>query len=234
MIRKLNKNLHLAEASSVNQKHIKLLGFQFFDLKDGICFYCCCRNSSRELLKEVWELKKKGDMFETVLESMEVTLTAVSQALEKIKGLNKELDRENDKEIWKLWKQLEKGKKLVNKYKQAKCSSCLKKPFYMKDLEKLDDSLKRFCKIVMPVLQSWIQMETLLVLEDNREELIETQEDLKDIQEEIQQIHEEVEDNLVAVIGIHKGVRDIHEDVKQVKKNSSESERYPDQRGRHK
>ncbi|KAG5241369.1 hypothetical protein OIU76_024558 [Salix suchowensis] len=170
-----------------------------------------------ELLHEVWELKKKGDMFETVLESMEITLTSVTQALKKIKGLNKELDRENDKEIWKLWKQLEKGKKLVNKYKQAKCSSCLKRPFYMKDLEKLDDSLKRFSQIVMPVLQSWIQMETLLVLEDNREELIETHEDVKDIQEEVQHIHEEVKRNHEVVRDINEGVRDIHEDVKQVK-----------------
>ncbi|KAJ6733053.1 PLANT BROAD-SPECTRUM MILDEW RESISTANCE PROTEIN RPW8 [Salix koriyanagi] len=170
-----------------------------------------------ELLHEVWELKKKGDMFETVLESMEITLTSVTQALKKIKGLNKELDRENDKEIWKLWKQLEKGKKLVNKYKQAKCSSCLKRPFYMKDLEKLDDSLKRFSQIVMPVLQSCIQMETLLVLEDNREELIETHEDVKDIQEEVQHIHEEVKRNHEVVRDINEGVRDIHEDVKQVK-----------------
>jgi len=170
-----------------------------------------------ELLHDVLELKKKGDMFENVLESMEVTLTSVTRALEKIKELNKELDRENDKEIWMLWKQLEKGKKLVKKFKQATCSSCLKRPFYMKDLEKLDDSLKRFGQIVMPVLQAWIQMETLLVQKHNEEELKDTHEDVKVILKEGQLIHEEVKDNHGVVRDIREGVRDIHDNVKQVK-----------------
>ncbi|KAJ6907454.1 disease resistance protein [Populus alba x Populus x berolinensis] len=169
-----------------------------------------------ELLHDVWELKKKGDMFENVLESMEVTLRSLTPVLEKIKVLNKELDRENDKEIWMLWKQIEKGKKLVKKFKQAKCSSCLKRPFYMKDLEKLDDSLRRFSQIVMPVLQAWIQMETLLVQRDNQEELKYTHEDVKVIQEEVQHIHEEVKDNHEVVRDIREGVRDIHDNVKQV------------------
>nr|TKS13596.1 hypothetical protein D5086_0000050900 [Populus alba] len=170
-----------------------------------------------ELLHDVWELKKKGDMFEHVLASMEVTLTSLTPVLEKIKVLNKELDRENDKEIWMLWKQIEKGKKLVRKFKQAKCSSCLKRPFYMKDLEKLDDSLKRFGQIVMPVLQAWIQMETLQVEKDNQEKLKYIHEDVKVIQGEVQHIHEEVKDNHEVVRDIREGVRDIHDNVKQVK-----------------
>ncbi|KAB5547767.1 hypothetical protein DKX38_011173 [Salix brachista] len=160
-----------------------------------------------ELLHEVWELKKKGDMFETVLESMEITLTSVTQALEKIKVLNKELDRENDKEIWKLWKQLEKGKKLVSKYRQAKCSSCLKKPFYMKDLEKLDDSLKRFSQIVMPV-------------EDNLEAVRGIHEGVRDIHEDVKQvkeIHQKVKDIQTNVEGVSDRVNDIHDEVKEVK-----------------
>ncbi|KAJ4849488.1 hypothetical protein Tsubulata_030306 [Turnera subulata] len=174
-----------------------------------------------ELLKAVFEVKTKAEMFETLLQSMQSTLESLTRELEKIEKLEKILIGEDEgahnKEVDKLWGQIKEGKDVVLKCSEVNdCCGCLKKPCYAKELQKLDDSLRRFCQIVLPVLQTRVAIRTSEQVKETHKKVVDTHEDVINMKEEVRDMHEGVMLTQVEMQGVHEEVTGIRQKVEGV------------------